>query len=378
MLEDTHNDVAVSNGKVIIQASPGRKTIYAVTAGELFTPVQDMTLDNFESEIFDSTLPQLKKDDGFVMAGKTEIGAIQNSSSPLNIPESNRFTINLERLVAKVQVKADGLTLPSELGFANLIETSFKVFQTNDEMRLVSDGTPVRTSFADEASPAGTYDTYTFDNQASAYLPVQTKSFQPDGCQYMSENIVAEPKSGNTTFVCVRLRAVPTELYVMGGNNIPNPEPNYNFSNPPTFYVYALMSPDGNIVDFYRGSKREIICIADKQSADQYKASHPELGNEVSGYSYKLLCYENATVYYRINIADDSAADLSSKYRILRNRFYKIQLNSLSRLGAPSESMLAPADAGASLEGETSAGSWADATFNVTKWSEVDQTVENL
>ena len=78
-------------------------------------------------------------------------------------------------------------------------------------------------------------------------------------------------------------------------------------------------------------------------------------------------------MYYRINIAEGSGSE--KKYRVVRNKFYKINIESINAYGAPTVEELCPADPNSALEeGESVSSAWGDATFTVVDWDSSNQT----
>lgn len=364
VLEDILYDVPVNdNSKVTVQITSGKKTIYAITANKILTPKSESTISEFENEIFNSELSNLKTDNGFVMVGKSEAKDVVDTKSPINLPETNKFSISLTRLVSKVQLKlSKNLTFN---GFESIRKSdmSFRAFQINKEMRVVSNGYDLQSSFADEDND-GTYDTYS--NQTDDYIAVSSE-FSPNNCQYVTENIVANPLTGNTTFVGVRIQMTPQKLYVVSEYNS-SIKDNYS---PCDFYVISLVDKNGNIMDFYTGISGEVLCYDTQESAEN--AMYLNYLTAPEGYSYQILEYKDGYVYYRINIAEGSGD--SKRYKVVRNKFYKIELTGVSNFGVPSESYLRPTKADSKLDSSNLAA-WSDAVFNVVTWTDDSQSVD--
>lgn len=86
-------DEAVSDSKTItIQSKPGIKTIYAISANSSLVEnlAESSTLTDFEEKTVNSTLANLKTNDGFVMVGKVEMQEIKNIApqSPNHPPQT--------------------------------------------------------------------------------------------------------------------------------------------------------------------------------------------------------------------------------------------------------------------------------------------------
>lgn len=363
ILEDVKENCDVANNKLIVETTTGVKTIYAVTANKLFDTTANMTLQNFENTIFTSTLDKLIVDDKYVMAGKFKTGSLSETNSPINLPSSNKFSISLDRLVAKVQVAINGSLALA--GFGSVEDNaSFKVFQTNDEMRLLSNDADLQSSFADSNND-GTYDKYTFDN-ATSYIDAkkyyatssQSATFTAKDCQYIPENIVANPKSGNTTFVGVRIKMTPLKIYSSGGVLD-------NLYSGQTFYTLGLvkLTDEKIIVDYVKDDAGSIKCFNNLSYADSQLTVASQ--NTPSGYKYVLCTYESGYVYYRINIKDED----KSNYNVVRNKFYKIDIKNLKKLGAPSENYLRPSNPATDLSNSAVSVAAVEATLNVSDWT---------
>lgn len=370
-LEQVFKSQNVSDNKLTLElgVNPGKKIFYAITANDVFADeLAGLSMTQFESKIFSSTLVKLNSSDGLVMAGKSEVVSIAKSRIENVVPVSNQFTITVQRLVAKVQVKSADLSssLASE-GFSISNDVYFKVFQTNNEMRLDnSDG--FIHSFDGMSSTNGTYDKYTFDNTSLSYIQAKSSTFSSVLSQYVTENIVENPVSGNTTFLSVRVQIIPSKIYTLDAYNTSLYTVSDNYSAR-DFYVIALVSEDNpnTIVDFYRENE-SIKCYSDKRSA-QYEYNK----TLIKGIKYVELVYNQGYAYYRVDIMDNTA----QKHQIVRNKSYQIELKSLASLGVPGENYLRPADPASDLNVPSVSYVYGDSSFDVEGWkSESGQDVD--
>lgn len=353
----------VKDSKLIAETTSGLKTIYAISANDILTTqaVIGMAMTDFEDLVFSSQLSDIQTSDGFVMVGQSKKTEIKESKSPVNLPEGNKLSIDMERLVAKVAVNS---TVGS-LGNASVTTMNFKVFQTNDKMRLISKGDI--STFEDNGT--GTFSGYTFDD-GREYIKVTDKSEY----QYLSENIVENPKSGNTTFVCLRISVRPESVWELTDWNTLNKWDDFK-QRPASFYAIGLVKKDNSdkVIDYYRDGDY-IKCYTSEAAAN--KDISDNSGNLLDGYEYKPIGFDNGYMYYRINIAEGTGD--AKKYKVTRNKSYKITIESISDFGAPTVEALCPADPNTALDEEESVSSaWGDATFTVVNWDSSDQT-ENL
>lgn len=361
VLESISGMEEVKDSKLIAETTSGLKTIYAISANDILTTqaVIGMAMTDFEDLVFSSQLSDIQTSDGFVMVGQSKKTEIKESKSPVNLPEGNKLSINMERLVAKVTVTTEA----SRIGSLGICRRDFKVFQTNDQMRLKSNGSDI-SEFSTHSN--GTFSGYTFDDN---------RDYTTDGSsdyQYMSENIVANPTSGNTTFVCLR-----AQVYASPIRSLPNIYSGINNSLPITFYVIGIVKSDSpqTIIDYFKASGD--IYYYDSEAAARAGIEFYTQNNPLpAGYEYKPIMFENGYMYYRINIAEGTGD--ARKYQVTRNKSYKITVESISDLGAPTVEELCPADPNTELDEEESVSSaWGDATFTVVDWNSSDQT-ENL
>lgn len=370
-LEKTIPDKNVTSNSVTLdlELDPGKKIFYAITStNALKSEAQTgMTLSDFESKKFTSTLSEIcSESKGMVMIGKSDVVNIASTKTEGYVPSSNKFSINLTRLVAKVNVtSADLSSSLSELGFKVNGPIYFKAFQTNNELRLTNEGY-MYDSYDKIGMTNGTYNTYTFDNTAIAYSEAKNSSASNVQYQYVPENIVENPVSGNTSFIAIRAQLIPNKIWAYDLYAYPGVEPlsetdNYSTGN---FYVCSIVkkSDPETIIDYYKSTGR-IMYFKDQTALTQYKLKYmPTLSNE---YEYKELCYTNGYAYYRINIKDNK----SGKYRVYRNKSYQIDLKSLNTLGVNEESKLRPSDASTPIEDSSVSYMIGESTFSISDWS---------
>lgn len=388
-LESIHENQSLTGNKILkIETTSGMKTIYAVAAGSISGVTEgETTLSDFENTQLSSTLDKLKTKDGFLMIGKSAKQKVFMSSTEETMPSSNTFSITLTRLAAKAQVVlgTDFYTSAKSLGFT-ASATNFAVRQTANKMQLTSNSTKDIFNFS--SNTKGTYDDYT-------YKPNEEFTECKDGnYQYMAENIVTSPVTGNTTFACIQISLTPQKLYTYDNQTLSSTD-NSSSNNSNDFYVVGLVDEESGFYDYVvDGDYNHVICFSSIDDAQNYCTALN--GNQISGTTvlesseplskpaftransessqFKVLTFTNSQVYYRVNIkkTDNSSDD---KYRIDRNTFYKITLNKLNTLGVPAEANLCPTNPDTQLELPQSS-SWLDATFEVKAWDFVGQDVD--
>lgn len=390
-LNKSVNVIAGSN-TVSLEVSNGLKTIYAISAKSNVNPGVGMSITEYENKIFTSTLANLKTDDGFVMVGKSGEQQVMISASEDELPSSNIFDIKLVRLVAKAQVKSasiDGSSFGISFGAA-----SFKACQLNERMRVVHNGSDVFTAYVD-GNNNGTYDYYSLRDKEN-YLN-SVADFTADGCEYMPENIVARPLSGNTTFLSIRYATTPEKYYSFNSTNSKVEAMSDTPIASTTYYAVGLQDKTNGVVDYaLDNSSKNIITFKNQADAEAYTTSlnngdssaftvsqtetpmkAPSVAEEAAGaLQFEVIPFESGYVYYRVNIAhqDTSGDSDKSTIKVMRNKFYKVNINSVKSLGFGSEALLRPSNPAAELDAE--GHSWISASISIAEWDEVNQNVD--
>ncbi|MDE6695893.1 MAG: Mfa1 family fimbria major subunit [Muribaculaceae bacterium] len=398
-LEATKNFSLTSGSTTVtMEVSHGFKTLYVVSEISNVNPQVGTSITDYENMTFISTLDKLKSADGFVMVGNSEEQYVSSTSSQDNLPASNIFEFKLKRLVAKAQVKSgniDGTSFGITFG-----DASFKAFQLNQRMRVKHNGSDVFDSAAsnfEDSNHNGTYDNYS--EGVGDYLPgiKNAGDFTASGCAYMSENIVSVPKSGNTTFLSVRFATTPAKYYTFNSTNSKIEESATAPVDAATYYAvgihdrdngfvdYAINSSDNHIITFnslsdataYMNSlnKSESSALTVSQTESSLKA--PAKGTRAGDTpQFEVITFDKGYAYYRVNIAHNESSSDSPKnvYKVVRNKFYKVNINSVSSLGFGSEDLLRPKNAGNNVNAD--GHSWISATISVEDWDEVTQNVD--
>lgn len=370
----------ISGNQLVIEATQGQKTIYAITAKDVFAAnavaTEGLTAQTFESTLIEASLTDLKITSGsnikgFVMVGKVQTESLAATKSPLSIPATNKFTINLERLVAKVQVKNAATSGNEAIGIKNFYPSSYNILQTNTKMKLFSDGTEI-SSIYEAAEGIGTYTGYTSNYDETKNVTLSS-AFDVNQKLYLSENIVNKPVSGNTTFIVLKYTVYPSQIYKKDPYS--SKLSSSDSHNGGTFFAIAAYDSDNNFVDFCKDSSGKILFFETTDAYNLFKTSPANASLFPDMLRYEIFEYSNSFAYYRLNISDGEGDN--KKYRVLRNKSYQITINSISNLGMPSVDALIPKPANSSLEGSASSDkSWINSTFTVKGWSPENQNVD--
>lgn len=409
VLEDIQKSLPVTNNKIKkLQTTPGVKTIYAVSANadvnagdNGFTGVNvGLKMEDFEKIKLNSTVAALTKtgDTGcFAMVGKSAQKNVVRSSSAEGMPVGNTFSISLTRLAAKAQVIiGNQFKASAESKGFEVQNAQFAILQTPNTMQLVPNTSDL-IDFTTVGNSSGIYIGYTRNPlQVSSSQKYNTcdASFSASNCQYMPENIVKNPVSGNVTFASVKVQMTPKKLYSYdsGSNSL-----SVSSSSLPvdgTFYAVAIHNQENATIDYALDNDNNVICLSDYTEAYQFKeamkiggvtfgmkpASEVAAGKSAASsrataksLSYELYAFTNGYAYYRVNIAK-KAGDNTYLCRVDRNTFYKITLNSLNSLGFTHEQYLIPSEPKTPLIVSNTA--WIDASISVMDWTSVDQSAD--
>lgn len=397
---ETTKTVDISSGDAFVnlQVSHGLKTLYVISEKSNVNPTVGTALADYENKVFISTLENLKTTTGFVMVGKSNEQQVVYATSANELPESNIFDIELVRLVAKTQVKTgnvDGSSFGISFG-----DASFKTFQHNQRMRVVHNGSDVFDSQDDsyvDSNNNGTYDNYSLG--VGEYLPAVKDDFTASGCAYMSENVVSHPVSGNTTFLGVCFVTTPACYYTFDDTESSVKIMDETPSSGSDYYAVGIHDEENGVIDYtLDNSTKHIITFKNEQDAIKYVNSlnsgnasgisvsqhdSPLRAGSVSEDSststvptYKVIKFTDGKTYYRVNIAHRETSGDTEKdvFKVMRNRFYKVNINSVKNLGFNSELTLFPNNPEAKLDAEGHSNIKANIT--VAPWDEVNQNVD--
>lgn len=385
-LEKFKTDLTISSDSPAeLEVTPGQKTVYAIASKTMISSTisAGTSLEDFEKTVFSSTLSNLKTNDGFVMVGKSEPQQVLKSANENEVPTSNVFNIELVRLLAKAQVKCSLTMDASDLGFT-IYNPTFRISQTNDKMRLVADRTTDIISSYVDTDGNGTYDGYTVcpDNE----FKMSVSDFTANGCHYLTENFVQSPVAGNTTFVSFCATFMPKALYKYDASSkILSTTP--NGISVESFYAVAVVDDIYGFEDFALDpDNHHVLAFETKDYAEAYissinvgEASAITVSEtdtplrapasetyDVNHRQFQPVCFDMGRAYYRINITTGE-----SNFSVVRNKFYKIDVKSITNLGFHSEDLLRPKDPTSDPGNSTSA--WIETVLTVAPWEEVKQ-----
>lgn len=349
-----------NKGTTALATTTGTKTIYAVPNYEAIGAIGSLQSD-FEKQLIDAT--DIAEENGFFMAGKTEATLIERTEDEAK-QDANLIKISVARGAAKVQMQF-GTNVPVKpVVNASVAEAKFSLAQQNSQMYLAKltagEFSPKgKTAEQKDDDQDGTYDHLTKLPQADAIkwtagLTAYDNAFA--NSQYLAENVNQTPTTGNTSYVLVSLQVTPQAKADGTGNVIATP-----LTPGTTFYVLAKKEVSSGKITFATKDDK-ILYFEQNTDATTYQGTQANLND------YEVLEYTNGISYYRLNIRDIRETDLTKKYAVNRNHYYKVNITEISNLGFNTAAGTIPTDPTTPLETQT----YISADITIEAWTVVD------
>lgn len=349
-----------NKGTTALATTTGTKTIYAVPNYEAIGVIGSLQSD-FEKQLIDAT--DIAEENGFFMAGKTEATLIERTEDEAK-QDANLIKISVARGAAKVQMQF-GTNVPVKpVVNASVAEAKFSLAQQNSQMYLAKltagEFSPKgKTAEQKDDDQDGTYDHLTKLPQADAIkwtagLTAYDNAFA--NSQYLAENVNQTPTTGNTSYVLVSLQVTPQAKADGTGNVIATP-----LTPGTTFYVLAKKEVSSGKITFATKDDK-ILYFEQNTDATTYQGTQANLND------YEVLEYTNGISYYRLNIRDIRETDLTKKYAVNRNHYYKVNITEISNLGFNTAAGTIPTNPTTPLETQT----YISADITIEAWTVVD------
>ena len=350
-----------NKGTTALATTTGTKTIYAVPNYNAKGDIGSLQSD-FEKQLIAAT--DIAEENGFFMAGKTE-ATLTEKTQEQAIEDANLIKISVARGAAKVQMQF-GTNVPVKpVVNASVAEAKFSLAQQNSQMYLAKltagEFSPKgKTAEQKDDDQDGTYDHLTKLPQADAIkwtagLTAYDNAFA--NSQYLAENVNQTPTTGNTSYVLVSLQVTPQAKADGTGNVIATP-----LTPGTTFYVLAKKEVSSGKITF-ASKDDKILYFEQETDATTYKNAQ-----QVDLATYEVLAYTNGISYYRLNIRDIRENDLTKKYAVNRNHYYKVNITEISNLGFNTAAGTIPTDPTTPLETQT----YISADITIEAWTVVD------
>lgn len=339
-----------NKGTTAIQTTTGPKTIYAVAnrAGGVTTST-GMTRSEFEQQLLGALNTEIANStSGFLMVGSTETTLLRQEQ---NEAIANPVPISVSRAAAKVQLKyANNTPVATKLDMT-VSEVKYDLAQRNTQMYLVRDDFSPKGENANQtdADNDGTYDHLVkLEEDKLDLIDVMTGAFDNTYAKsrYLGENVNAEPSTGNTSFIVIKLKVTP----------------NTGASTDGSFWVVAKTDKAAGTIDFATENDKV------KYFSDETAASQHLTANTASLTGYEVVKYTNGYAWYRLNLRDASKTTTKDRYSVLRNNYYKANVTQVYGLGFNTPGGVIPTNPDTPLE----TGTYISAEITIVDWTVVE------
>lgn len=331
----------LTSKKKVINITAGKKLVYATVniPGAQLTDIKDNETSRtaFEQKVLNivNIADATNATTGFWMTNNDNGAAVTlNPGIATPTPGNNTVTVNVGRATAKVSVTL----IPNVPVIGGAFTLSdFRVKDSPKQSYLM----PAKNAEGKRISP--NYSKTAITSADYVHGPFVTIATTPS--TYAMENINESPRHGNTSYVLIKGVFTPTTTLDTNG------------ANPEKGVVAA---------DYWRIQK------ADKSlTADYYRAA-PTQAEIIAkgGVGAKTLPYAGGLSFYSLYIGDNTKTDLSEKYAVLRNNFYKIKIIQINGGGWNDETGALPGTPGEPIETSTN----IEATIAVLPWNVIDQS----
>lgn len=378
-------ELGPNNKTAAVQITTGEKTVYAVTTPAVSADgatgltsnsvainvtEEHSRLSDFEKQLFDALASDVAQSGKFVMVGRENTVVLKKDKE---YAEENPVAITLDRVSAKALVKYD----PAAVVVRPTIAASFD----NARYTLSQQARQMYMTLADGLyTPAGDV-SMAVNGTYPGYLPMPAAPVLKDAVtvfegatfdkfEYTAESVNAQPVSGNTTFALIALDITPDAVYsgavkdeTTGKVNLTPGTPNADG----TFYVAAKHDSASAAYVFAADSQYNLLYFTSEEAANEYITAKGLPTAALTDWT--VLEYKEGKSYYRVNlITDTKAENLSAKYRVLRNHYYRIEVKEIKALGANLPEGVVPENPDEPIEAE----GWLVAEITVNPWTICD------
>lgn len=350
-----------NKGTTALATTTGTKTIYAVSNYNAKGDIGSLQSD-FEKQLIDAT--DIAEENGFFMAGKTE-ATLTEKTQEQAIEDANLIKISVARGAAKVQMQFGNNVPVKPVVNATVAEAKFTLAQQNSQTylaKLIVGGFSSKGKSTEQLDDDndGTYDhlmklptmedEFKWINAGLTYQNTYATS------KYLAENVNENPTTGNTSYVLVSLQVTPQAKADGAGNVIETP-----LTPGTTFYVLAKKEVSLGKITF-ASKDDKILYFEQETDANTYKTVDQSVAD------YEMLKYTNGISYYRLNIRDIRKTNLTEKYAVNRNHYYKVNITEISNLGFNTAAGTIPTEPTTPLETQTH----ISADITIEPWMVVD------
>lgn len=352
-----------NKGTSALATTTGTKTIYAVSNYNAKGDIGSLQSD-FEKQLIAAT--DIAKENSFFMAGKTEATLTKRTEEEAK-QEANLIQISVARGAAKVQMQFGNSVPVKPVVNATVTNARFTLAQQNTKMFLAK----YTYGYMGDVGQTDTDNNGTYDHLMK--LPTMEDEFKWINAKptyqntyatskYLAENVNENPTTGNTSYVLVELTVKPTQTSDASGNFSSS-----NLNENADFWVIAKHdAASGDIIFAAKEDAQnvnKILYFATESDANTYLTT-----NTANLTAYKVVKYEKGKSYYRLNIRDIRKTDLTEKYAVNRNHYYKVNITEISNLGFNTAAGTIPTDPSTPLETQT----YISADITIEAWTVVD------
>lgn len=272
------------------------------------------------------------------------------------VPEANKVTVTVARLLAKVIVE-ESPSLEKSIAGGTIRDLEFTVSNVNTKFFPLPDmetykdpnWTSLWTNLSDFIDPGNYLEVNSFG--AKANLPA-TKSI------YTTENTSASNVHGDHTYAAVRCTFVPDRIVRLNASkDAVEEDPDSGYKPGDDFFLVAA------------------------EGVRSFFASPEDAADYATRSNSSVIKYEKGACYYAAFLNPTPEAGKEKKYDVLRNTIYRVTITKINNLGTPTDGIGEGGDDGTDPTGTDPTTPISDytqmsVTVNVESWSEITQNTE--
>lgn len=375
-----------TNGRTeAVKVSTGEKVIYAITTesvtdgatgltnnGDPIKVVVDgeegtaTTLTEFERQLFDAMPANIAEENRFVMIGRGQEAILKTTEANPQV-----VSINIDRASAKTSLTYDEEQVKVRPTLCASFGTPYYAINQRAKRMYITLADGLYT-FNGTEDTNGSYNG--FSNTSSLnFKKVFASLTNPtmESFEYMAENVNSNPVTGNTTYAMLRLQVTPSNIYDNAAKDASTgkvvlTEGTYTAGN--DFWVVAKHDAVTGSYVFASDAAYNLMYFSTEAAANAYIEAKELPASAVT--DYHAICYTKGQAYYRINFITDANGNLSAKYCVLRNHYYKVSVSEIKALGAHTPDGTVPENPDEPIEPE----GWLVAEIIEQPWTVCDMS----
>lgn len=339
-----------NKGTTTVTTTTGPKHIYAVANKAIIANI-GMSQTDFENQLLNAGPTDIATSGQFLMVGATDATLVRRTQEEA-IQNANLVPINVTRAAAKVQMQYKADTRVAENVNATVSEVKYDLGQRNTQMYLVRNNyevTPKGTKKEQtDTDSDGTFDHLVRFQAAQLALIDAVAAFDHTfaNSRYLGENVNDTPVTGNSSFVVIKLKVLPTTGATVDGS----------------FWVVAKADKVKATVE-YASEAGKIKYFTTQEAAQAYLTTNASVLAE-----YEVQKFDQGYAWYRLNLRDVAKTDAKERYAVLRNHYYKVNVTEIFGLGFNTPEAIIPEDPDTPLETST----YVSAEITIEDWTAVE------